>query len=303
MAGYTDMAFRHICRSFGASFVITEMVSAKAIRFKDKKTPLLMKFNEDERPIGIQLFGNDPQDFAYAAAFAEEHFHPDFIDINMGCPAPKITGGGAGSKLMENGKLAYEIVDATVRSVALPVTCKIRAGYHTVTAPALAPLLEQAGASAIFVHARTRDQMYYPPIDPQVITDVKNIVSIPVYGNGDILNKQDAESMFRSTGCDGILIGRGALGNPFLFSELSQPEHVGSVSLEDRIQVLLDQAKASIEDKGEYIGIREMRKHAPYYFKGVKNAASIRNDCVTVSSYLELKELCEKVLIYGYSRN
>ena len=300
MAGYTDSSFRAICRGFGATFTITEMVSAKAIRFKDKKTPLLMRFTEEERPIGIQLFGSEPDDFRYAASFAEENFHPDFIDINMGCPAPKITGGGAGSKLLEDPSLASEIVRATVETVSLPVTVKMRAGYHKINAPEFAQYLEQAGVSAVFVHARTRDQMYHPPIFPEVIKDVKDKVSVPVYGNGDILTREDADRMQDLTGCDGVLIGRGALGNPFLFSALTSEE--SSVSLEDRIAVLLRHARASVEEKGEYVGIREMRKHAPYYFKGVNNAAAIRNECVSLSSLSELEALCRSVLDYGYAR-
>ncbi|MBR3001469.1 MAG: tRNA dihydrouridine synthase DusB [Oscillospiraceae bacterium] len=300
MAGYTDSSFRAICRGFGATFTITEMVSAKAIRFKDKKTPLLMRFTEEERPIGIQLFGSEPDDFRYAASFAEENFHPDFIDINMGCPAPKITGGGAGSKLMEDPSLASEIVRATVETVSLPVTVKMRAGYHKINAPEFAQYLEQAGVSAVFVHARTRDQMYHPPIFPEVIKDVKDKVSVPVYGNGDILTREDADRMQDLTGCDGVLIGRGALGNPFLFSALTSEE--SPVSLEDRIAVLLRHARASVEEKGEYVGIREMRKHAPYYFKGVNNAAAIRNECVSLSSFSELEALCRSVLDYGYAR-
>ena len=300
MAGYTDSSFRAICRGFGATFTITEMVSAKAIRFKDKKTPLLMRFTEEERPIGIQLFGSEPDDFRYAASFAEENFHPDFIDINMGCPAPKITGGGAGSKLMEDPSLASEIVRATVETVSLPVTVKMRAGYHKINTPEFAQYLEQAGVSAVFVHARTRDQMYHPPIFPEVIKDVKDKVSVPVYGNGDILTREDADRMQDLTGCDGVLIGRGALGNPFLFSALTSEE--SPVSLEDRIAVLLRHARASVEEKGEYVGIREMRKHAPYYFKGVNNAAAIRNECVSLSSLSELEALCRSVLDYGYAR-
>lgn len=300
MAGYTDSSFRAICRGFGATFTITEMVSAKAIRFKDKKTPLLMRFTEEERPIGIQLFGSEPDDFRYAASFAEENFHPDFIDINMGCPAPKITGGGAGSKLMEDPSLASEIVRATVETVSLPVTVKMRAGYHKINAPEFAQYLEQAGVSAVFVHARTRDQMYHPPIFPEVIKDVKDKVSVPVYGNGDILTREDADRMQDLTGCDGVLIGRGALGNPFLFSALTSEE--SSVSLEDRIAVLLRHARASVEEKGEYVGVREIRKHVPYYFKGVNNAAAIRNECVSLSSLSELEALCRSVLDYGYAR-
>ena len=305
MAGYTDSSFRSICRSFGATFTITEMVSAKALHFGDKKSLQLMHFTDPERPIGIQLFGNDPLDFSYSAPLVEEMFHPDFIDINMGCPAPKITGSGAGSKLMDNEVLASRIMEATVRSVSVPVTAKIRLGYHSVTAPAIARALEQSGASAIFVHGRTRDQMYHPPISLDGIADVKNAVQIPVYGNGDILTKEDSDVMFEQTLCDGVLVGRGSLGNPHLFTEINT-EFTGSAppyqSLEDKLKILLEQASASVAEKGEYIGIREMRKHAPYYFKGVNNAAAIRNECVGISSYKDLEDLCKNVLNMGYSR-
>ena len=199
---------------------------------------------------------------------------------------------------MEDPSLASEIVRATVETVSLPVTVKMRAGYHKINAPEFAQYLEQAGVSAVFVHARTRDQMYHPPIFPEVIKDVKDKVSVPVYGNGDILTREDADRMQDLTGCDGVLIGRGALGNPFLFSALTSKES----SVEDRIAVLLRHARASVEEKGEYVGIREMRKHAPYYFKGVNNAAAIRNECVSLSSFSELEALCRSVLDYGYAR-
>ena len=305
MAGYTDSSFRTICRSFGASFTITEMVSAKALRFGDKKSLLLMNFSETERPIGIQLFGSDPADFSYAAPMVEEMFHPDFIDINMGCPAPKITGSGAGSKLMDNESLASRIVEETVKVVSVPVTAKIRLGYHSITAPSVARALEASGASILFVHGRTRDQMYHPPVDLEGISEVKRSVSIPVYGNGDIQSKEDAERMLSVTSCDGILIGRGALGNPNIFNEINL-DYTETVppfqSLQDKLDILLQQAKASVTEKGEYIGIREMRKHAPYYFKGVNNASAIRNACVNISTYQDLEDLCKTVIDAGYAR-
>jgi len=303
MAGYTDSSFRSICRSFGASFTITEMVRAKALRFGDKKSMLLMNFTEEERPLGIQLFGNDPADFSYSAPLVEEKFHPDFIDINMGCPAPKITGSGAGSKLMDNEILAAKIAEETVRSVKVPVTAKIRLGYHSITAPSVAHALEQSGVSILFVHGRTRDQMYHPPVDLKGIAGVKRAVSIPVYGNGDIQSKEDYENMLRFTSCDGVLIGRGALGNPGIFSDISSNETSPPFfTLKDKLDILLKQAKSSVNEKGEYIGIREMRKHAPYYFKGVNNAAAIRNACVSISTYQDLEELCNTVLQSGYAR-
>ena len=298
MAGYTDSSFRRICRSYGATFTVTEMISAKAIRYGDRKTEQLMHFQEDERPIGIQLFGADPDDFAYASEYAVRRFHPDFIDINMGCPAPKITGGGAGSKLMDSPALAAEIVKKTVSACGIPVTVKMRAGFKTVTAPALSAVLEESGASALFVHARTRDQMYHPPIDPSVIRQVKQTVSIPVFGNGDLLSSCDIDQMLRETGCDGVMIGRGALGNPYIFARDSGL----SPSLEDRCAVLLRHARASVEEKGPYVGIREMRKHAPYYFKNVNHAAQIRGSCVQIETLGDLEKICEEALSYGYAR-
>ena len=305
MAGYTDSGFRSICRSFGASFTVTEMVSAKALRFGDRKSLQLMSFTEWEQPIGIQLFGSDPADFSYAAPLAEERFHPDFIDINMGCPAPKITGSGSGSKLMENTLLAASIMEKTVRSVSVPVTAKIRLGYHTVTAPEVAAALESSGASALFVHGRTKDQMYHPPVSLEGIKQVKDSVSIPVYGNGDIQTNEDADAMLAYTSCDGIMIGRGSLGNPHIFTEINTDPGLSAPpfgTLEEKLNILLEHAKASVKEKGEYIGIREMRKHAPFYFKGVNNAASIRNECVSISTYQDLDELCRKVLESGYAR-
>ena len=291
MAGYTDSGFRRICRSFGATFTVTEMVSAKAIRYGDKKSAQLMQFTAEERPIGIQLFGADPDDLAFAAAFAEKNYHPDFIDINMGCPAPKITGGGAGSRLMDNSELAASLVSATVSAVSIPVTVKMRAGYHTLTAPELAPKLEEAGAAALFVHARTRDQMYHPPISPEVIRLVKEHVSIPVFGNGDIQSRDDIRSMMSETGCDGVLIGRGALGNPFLFSN----DHPQPPSLEERCWVILKQAELSVEEKGPYIGIREMRKHVAWYTAGYPYSARLRAAVNEMTELDQLEELLTKI--------
>ncbi|MEG0833107.1 MAG: tRNA-dihydrouridine synthase family protein, partial [Oscillospiraceae bacterium] len=218
MAGAADSSFRRVCRSLGAYACTSEMVSAKAIRMGDRKTPLLCRFHEDERPFGIQLFGNEPLDMAYAARFAEQQFSPDFIDINMGCPAPKITGGGSGSALMKSFSLACSIADAVVCSVKLPVTVKLRAGFEETNADLLAPMLEGVGVAAITVHGRTRERMYKPPVDLEIIKRVKNSVTIPVIGNGDIFGPSEALKMLEYTGCDAVIIGRAALGNPYIFA-------------------------------------------------------------------------------------
>ena len=306
MAGFSDSAFRCVCRSFGADATVSEMVSAKALRLGDKKSPLLMNFSDDERPFGIQLFGSDPDDIAWAASYAEKEFSPDFIDINMGCPAPKITGSGAGSKLMTDLPLAAEIASAAVSSVSLPVSCKIRAGYHETNADRLAPMLEAAGVSAIVVHGRTRDRMYAPPVDLDIIKRVSESVSIPVIGNGDITCASDAERMMEVTGCDGVMVGRGALGNPQVFLEIGAvlrgeplPE---PLTVSQRMDILMKQAEASVREKGEYLAMREMRKQCVYYFRGINGAAALRADCVTLETLDDLRSICERALSLGEAR-
>lgn len=300
MAGFTDSAFRRICREQGAAATVSEMVSAKALRLGDKKTPLLMQFSEQERPFGIQLFGTDPDDIAFAAQFAEARFAPDFIDLNMGCPAPKITGGGAGSRLMTTPQLAARLVAAAVSACSLPVTVKIRAGYDSVNAPLLAPLLEQAGASLLVVHGRTRDQMYRPPVDLLPIRDVKRAVSIPVIGNGDIASAADALRMREITGCDGVMIGRGALGNPFLFAEVNAAlaglPLPALPSAEQRLALLLRQGQLAAEEKGERHAMREMRKHAAHYMHGFHGAAALRVQAGRLETLDNLKALCSAAL-------
>lgn len=305
MAGFTDFSFRTLCVMHGASLTVSEMVSAKAVRLGDKKSLELMKRTCGGKPFGIQLFGSDPEDFVFAAKLAEERFSPDFIDINMGCPAPKITGPGGGSKLMASHALAAEIAEATVKAVSVPVSCKIRAGFKEVTAPELAPMLEQAGVSCLFVHARTRDQMYRPPIFPEVIKSVKERVSIPVIGNGDIKSAEDALRLMEETGCDGVMIGRASLGDPFIFSRVAAALQGRDIpplpSLMDRIVALMTQAGSACEDKGEAAAMRELRKHIPHYLKGINGAAALRAEAVNVSSLSDLKKLLIKAAGAGYS--
>ena len=302
MAGYTDSSFRRLCRAHGADFTVSEMVSAKAIRMGDRKTPLLLAHHQKEKPFGIQLFGADPEDFAYAAPWVEERFHPDFIDINMGCPAPKITGGGAGSKLMDTPSLAADILRATVKAVSCPVTAKIRLGYHEKTATVVAPLLEEAGASALFVHGRTRDQMYHPPVDMEGIAAVRQCVALPVFANGDIQDITSYRTLQQQTGCNGVLIGRGALGFPQIFSLLHNNDE-GALPLQVKLDTMLQQAQWAIEDKGEYLAIREMRKHVPYYLKGVHNGAKLRNQSVQIETMEDLKDIYTIALENGLSTN
>lgn len=303
MAGFTDSSFRAVCMSMGADACVSEMISARALRLGDRRSPLLMRFTERERPFGIQLFGADPDDIAFGARYAEQNFNPDFIDINMGCPAPKITGSGAGSKLMTDPVLSGEIVAAAVSAVKLPVTCKIRAGYHETNADSFSAVLEQNGVSCVFVHGRTRDRMYSPPVDLDIIRRVKAAVSVPVIGNGDITSPDDALTMMRVTSCDGVMVGRGSLGDPFLFSRikaaLAGEPAPAEPSLEEKMDILRQQAEASVEEKGEFLAMHEMRKQAVYYFKGVNGAASLRADCVRLETLSDLEDLCRRALNAG----
>lgn len=300
MAGFSDSSFRSLCMSFGADACISEMISAKALRLGDRKSALLMKFTPEERPFGIQLFGADPEDIAFAARYAQKNFSPDFIDINMGCPAPKITGSGAGSKLMTDPVICGEIAAAAVSSTDLPVTCKMRAGYHETNAHIIAPVLEKNGVSAITVHGRTRDRMYAPPVDLEIIRLVKESVSVPVIGNGDITSPQDAVTMIEYTGCDAVMIGRGSLGDPFLFTAvkavLAGDPAPAPPSFEERMEILMRHARSSVADKGESVAMHEMRKQAVYYFKGIPGAASLRADCVRLETLDDLRDICARAL-------
>ncbi len=303
MAGAADSAFRRIAMEHGASFTVSEMISAKALCLGDKKTYQLMEHAGQEQPFCIQLFGYDPNDFLKAASLVEKNFHPDFIDINMGCPAPKITGTGAGSALMRTPELAADIVRAVKSAVSVPVTAKIRSGFseETINAPKLAMLLEEAGIDAITVHGRSREQMYRPPVNLSVIRSVKEAVSVPVIGNGDIRSYEDVKKMKEITGCDGVMIGRGALGNPFLFSEIAAKQNGASYcypNLRERLLVLHRQVGSMIENKGSHIAFLEARKHAAWYIKGFKGAAALREKASSLQNMQDLDTFIK--LAVGY---
>ncbi len=300
MAGATDSAFRLLCREQGAQFTVSEMVSAKALTMGDKKTAQLMAFTQSERPYGVQLFGYEPETMARAAEMVEREIAPDFIDINMGCPAPKITGSGAGSALMKRPQLAADITKEVCGAVQLPVTVKLRAGYSEVTAPELAPMLELAGAAAITVHGRLRDRMYKPPVDLEVIRAVKQAVSVPVIGNGDIFTPQDALKMVEYTGCDAVAVGRAALGNPFFFAQVNAALSGASApqppSAELRMSTLRRQIELMCAYKGEYIALREGRKHAAWYTRGLRGAARLRSRAMELCTLQDLDAYIELVL-------
>lgn len=299
MAGVTDRAFRELCVAFGASYVVGEMVSAKGISFNSERSKELMILSENERPAAVQLFGSEPQTVAAAAVTAME-YKPDIIDINMGCPAPKISGNGAGSALMKNPDLCGKIVEAVCKAVDVPITVKIRKGWDdkSVNAVEVAKICEQAGAAAITVHGRTREQFYSGKADLDIISEVKKAVNIPVIGNGDITNANDAAQMLEKTNCDMVMIGRGALGNPWIFREinawLNDLRPMFPPSPAEKVTVILRHIQAMCDYKGEEIAMREARKHVGWYMKGFKNAAELRREAGYLKTYDELIELTKK---------
>lgn len=299
MAGVTDRAFRELCVAFGASYVVGEMVSAKGISFNSERSKELMLLSENERPAAVQLFGSEPQTVAAAAVTAME-YKPDIIDINMGCPAPKISGNGAGSALMKNPDLCGEIVEEVCKAVDVPITVKFRKGWDdkSVNAVEVAKICEQAGASAITVHGRTREQFYSGKADLDIIAEVKKAVNIPVIGNGDITNANDAAQMLEKTNCDMVMIGRGALGNPWIFREinawLNDLRPMFPPSPAEKVTVILRHIQAMCDYKGEEIAMREARKHVGWYMKGFKNAAELRREAGYLKTYEELIELTKK---------
>ena len=299
-AGIADRAFRELCINYGAGYTVTEMVSSKGLTMGDKKSKELLTLGEIENPAGAQIFGDDPEIMAQAAKKCLE-FHPDIIDINMGCPAPKIAMNGGGASLMKNPKLAGEIVKAVSDAVDIPVTVKIRKGWddESITAVELAQIAEKNGASAITVHGRTRMQMYSGKVDYDIIAKVKKAVDIPVIANGDITDEQSAAIMLEKTNADAIMIGRGALGNPWIFRRinayLSECRVLPDVSINEKMAVMLKHIQKIIEYKGEYTAMREARHHAAYYTKGIRGGAALRKEISTFEHFEQLEELAYKI--------
>ena len=302
MAGVTDLPYRILCKEMGCGLLYTEMVSAKAILYKNKNTEPLLETNESEKPIAVQLFGSDPEIMGNMARKLCEERTFDIIDINMGCPVPKIVNNHEGSALMKNPKLVEEILTNIVSKVDRPVTIKIRKGFdeQNVNAVEIAKVAESCGVSAIAVHGRTREQYYSGNADYKVIADVKQNVSIPVIGNGDIRGIEDAKRIYEETGCDGIMIGRAARGNPWIFRDIADYFEKGVINEPpDRQEVkkmILRHAGLLIKYKGEYTGIREMRKHVAWYTTGMPHSSNIRNMVTQTESYDELAELIEKFI-------
>ena len=295
MAGVTDLPFRLLCKEMGCNMLYTEMVSAKAILYKNKNTKELLNIDKNEHPVGVQLFGSDPDIMAQIAAQVEEG-ECDFIDINMGCPVPKIVNNGEGSALLKQPKLVEEILTKMVKAVNKPVTVKIRKGFEngTVYAVEIAKIAESCGVSAIAVHGRTREQYYSGKADWDVIKDVKKAVKIPVIGNGDIFSAEDAKAMKEYTGCDGLMVARGARGNPWIFREIKEYLENGNVidkpTINDIREMIIRHAKMLVNYKGEYTGIREMRKHIAWYTAGLPHSAELRRMCNQIETMENLVE-------------
>ena len=300
MAGITDLPFRILCKEQGADVMVTEMISAKALFYGNKNTLPLMQTEEEEKPIGVQIFGSEPELMGEMAHKIEDKGF-SYIDINMGCPVPKIVNNKEGSALMLNPELAGRIVKEVSKAVSLPVTVKFRKGFDAdhINAPEFAQIMEENGAAAVAVHGRTRVQYYTGQADWDIIAQVKDAVKIPVIGNGDVDSPEKAKAIMDQTGCDGVMIGRAAEGNPWIFREMNHyfatGEELQRPTLDEIKETILKHARAQIQMKGEFIGIREMRKHVAWYTAGMPHSAGLRRESNNIESYADLEKLLERL--------
>lgn len=298
MAGVTDLPFRKLCKEQGAGLICTEMVSAKAISFHNKNTEALMEIDPSEHPVSLQLFGSEPELMAEVAKSIEDR-HFEILDINMGCPVPKVVNNGEGSALLKDPKLIGKIIKAVSGAVQKPVTAKMRIGFegYPVDPVEIAKIMEDSGAAAIAVHGRTRQQYYSGQADWDTIRKVKEAVRIPVIGNGDVDSPEKAEALLKETGCDGVMIGRAVRGNPWIFRELNHHFQTGEKlqrpSAEEIREMILRHARMQIEKKGEFTGIREMRKHVAWYTAGMRHSAALRRESNLIADYRELEVLLD----------
>ena len=309
MAGITNVAFRKIIKEFGAGLVVSEMVSDKALCYGNQKTIEMLHIDEDEHPVSIQIFGGDVESMVKAAQFVDEYSNCDIIDINMGCPVQKVLKAHAGSYLLQYPDLVYDIVKNVVEAVKKPVTVKIRIGYdfHSINCVEIAKLIEKAGASAIAVHGRTRSQMYEGHANWDYLLQVKEAVSIPVMGNGDVKTAIDAKRMLDETGCDAVMVGRAALGNPWVIQQMVAYVESGVLleepTVDEKIDQCLRHAKRLISLEGERNAIKQMRGHAPWYIKGLKSSAQVKNRLSQIDTYEHLEKILEAYRIYLHTGN
>lgn len=304
MASVADKSYRLLCKEFGASYLVSEMISSKGLCFGDKKTAKLCEIENGERPMALQIFGEEPS-YMGKAAYILNKYKPDIIDINMGCPVPKIVGNGSGSALMKSTRTALEIAEETVKNANCPVTVKIRAGWDndSINAVEFAKALEQTGISAIAIHGRTRSQMYSGQADWDIIKQVKKAVSIPVIGNGDVKCPEDCKAMYEQTNCDLVMIGRGSYGKPWIFHEVKHYLETGQklpeISLEEKMSVMLRHGRMLCKYKGEKQGMKEMRKNVAWYIKGLPGSARMRGDCGLLNQYSDLEVMAQQILLRG----
>lgn len=309
MAGISNMTFRRICKSMGASLVVAEMVSDKAITYGNEKTFELLRMNDDERPISQQIFGSDVKSFVEAAKIVEEKMKPDIIDINMGCPVPKVAvKNQAGSALLKNPEKVGEIIKAVVGAVNVPVTVKIRSGWDqsSINAVEIAKIAEECGISALAIHGRTREQFYSGKADWDIIAEIKQAINIPVIGNGDVFEVEDAVNMLEKTKCDAIMIGRGAQGNPWIFNRINHYMKTGEIlpepTLEEKITTAIRHMNLAVAEHGDYVAVREMRKHIGWYLKGLKNSAKYRDQINKITDYKEVIAMLEEYMQHSLTQ-
>lgn len=301
MAGVTDLPFRLICKEKGCGMLYTEMINAKALCYDDENTKKMLKIEDEEHPIAVQIFGSDPEFMGKAAAIMNEYPN-EILDINMGCPAPKVIKNGDGSALMRNPKLAAEVLESVVKNSKKPVTLKIRKGWDddSVNAVEIAKIAEECGISALAIHGRTREQFYSGKADWDIIAEIKQSINIPVIGNGDVFEVEDAVNMLEKTKCDAIMIGRGAQGNPWIFKRINHYMKTGEIlpepTLEEKITTAIKHMNLAVSEHGDYVAVREMRKHIGWYLKGLKNSAKYRDQINKITDYKEVIFMLEEYM-------
>lgn len=307
MAGVTDLPFRLICKEKGCGMLYTEMINAKALCYDDENTKKMLKIEDEEHPIAVQIFGSEPEFMGKAAAIMNEYPN-EILDINMGCPAPKVIKNGDGSALMRNPKLASEVLSSVVKNSKKPVTLKIRKGWDddSVNAVEIAKIAEQCGISALAIHGRTREQFYSGKADWDIIEQIKQTINIPVIGNGDVFEVEDAVNMLEKTKCDAIMIGRGAQGNPWIFKRINHYMETGEIlpepTLEERITTAIKHMNLAVTEHGEYVAVREMRKHIGWYLKGLKNSAKYRDQINKITDYKEVIAMLEEYMEHSLTQ-